>query len=315
MEYTRGQLVNEAVDLGYEGALDRTFKSWVGAGLLAKAHSPGRGRGPGRATGTWNDAQRQLWLDLLAGRRQGYRLRELANGPVWVWLMKGETAVPLVQVRQALRTWVGPPGNWGTHRGARALAKRALAEVDHPAAKPTDRKQLLDIAEHAAWYGKLDRDEFRAVAYAIAKHADRDPLDAQYRFDPDLLADLLDTRIRVLKTLDTIPDEWFERARLMNLGGLRWYQGEAERARREPRLAQYNPPIDWVERSLDSCNTLLSFLGLLVLNTTNPMPAIDDLISLAPPPPQAPNEGAPATAATARGHGAGTLEVPDATPP
>ena len=311
VDYTRKQLVDEAAGLGHPGALERTFKHWVSIGLLAPALSPGRGRGAGRAAGTWNESQRRLWLDLLQGRDNGYRVRDLANAPVWIWLMHGPHAVPLDQVRRALRTWVGPPGSWGTRAGARLVAKRALAEVDHAAANPRDRKRLLDIVEHAAWYGTLNRDRLRDVANTIAKRAERDPIDAKYRFDPDLLADLLDTRIRILKNLDTIPHEWFERARLMNLGGLRWYQREVEQTRNDPRLAKYNPPIDWLERSLDSCNTLLSFLGLLLMNETKPMPAIDDLVRLAPPV----HTETPATAATARGHGTGTSEVPDATPP
>src|SRR5947207_2218725 len=83
----------------------------------------------------------------------------------------------------------GRRGSWGTRAGARLVAKRALAEVDHAAASPGDRERLLEIVDQAARYGTLKRDRLRDVANTIAKRAQRDPLDAQYRFDPDLLAD------------------------------------------------------------------------------------------------------------------------------
>src|SRR5207237_6251680 len=124
LDVTRSELVEQARADGFGGSLERAFKAYVGGGLLARAHSPGRGRGTGRATGTWNDAQRRLWLGLLEGRRNGYSTRELANAPVWMWFTEGDDAVPLAQVRKVLRTWVGPPGKWGTRAGARMVARR-----------------------------------------------------------------------------------------------------------------------------------------------------------------------------------------------
>lgn len=307
--FTREQLVTEAYSHGFEGALDRTFKVYVGAGLLARAHSPGRGRGHGRTTGTWNDAQRRLWLDLLLGRKNGYSVRELTNAVVWMWFTGGDDAVPIAQVRKALGTWVGPRGKWGTRAGARDVAKRALAEVDNPNARPIERQRLRKIVEDAAWCGKVDRDQLRDVAHTINKRAQRPPEQAQFLFDPDQLADLFDTRIKILTQLDTIPDEWFHRARTLNTRGLQWYQTTVAQAASDPHLARHTPPIDWVERSSDSCNTLLTYFGLIFQSTEQPMPMLDHLTK------PLNDQDAPATTGMARGHGTGTQEVPDATPP
>jgi hypothetical protein len=275
--YNRAELLAEARAHGFTPT-ERLFNDWVGNGLVANADSPGRGRG--RALGTWNDTQRQMWLQLLAGRRAGKSIPNLCNVPVWVWFVDGSDAVPIPQVRRAMQTWAGTYGR-ATRRSARLTAKRALEEVDHPHARRVDRQRLRKAVEHTVWTGRVDRNEIRDIAHTIAKHATRDPIEAQFRFDPDQLADLLEMHVQVLRALGDLPAEIFERARLLHLGGMRWYAPRAKLAQQDPQLAPYMPPLDYVEESKQACYALLTLLGLLIQAQTKPMANIDRLIALA----------------------------------
>jgi hypothetical protein len=83
----------------------RTLADWPGYGLLAEAER--EGRGPSRGVGrSWTAPQAIVFLSVVRLRKDGKRRRsDLANVPVFLWLVFGEDYVPLGQVRRALATW------------------------------------------------------------------------------------------------------------------------------------------------------------------------------------------------------------------
>jgi hypothetical protein len=90
-------------------------------GLLAQ--STPEGRGPGAGVGrTWSASEAIVFSTVMSARTRGKtRRNELANIPVFAWLIQGDEHVSLTQVRRALTTWT---------RGLERLSERR-ARTDH----------------------------------------------------------------------------------------------------------------------------------------------------------------------------------------
>ena len=83
----------------------RTLSDWPKWGLLALSSPSGRGPGGG-VERTWTAPQVQVFLMVVRKRLQDHwRRSELANIPVFLWLLLGPEYVPHEQVRRALATW------------------------------------------------------------------------------------------------------------------------------------------------------------------------------------------------------------------
>jgi hypothetical protein len=98
------------------GFTRRTLSDWPKWGLLALATTSGRGPNGG-VERTWSAAQVQVFLLVVRKRLQGHRRRpDLANLPVFMWLLLGAEHVPHEQVRRAIATWANSARNLSSYR-------------------------------------------------------------------------------------------------------------------------------------------------------------------------------------------------------
>jgi hypothetical protein len=301
--YTRHDLLEAASAAGFS-ASPRLISDWVELGLLDRPTRRGLGRGRG-SVATWPESQRQLFVQLLDQRSKGARrVPTFCNLPVGLWLHFGDEYAPLRQVRRALRTWAakGTAGTYRSPRAAEQSASELVAWLSGGAVTPR---------QHRALSKTLGRITFQIAIGKHYSHAElvqvvADTIRAANAAVPaeelaEGFARGLAARVRAITNLETIPDEIFETAR-RNVA-----MAELEYAVRQPHFAaqpaigHVYDPRDWNQRFNQACSNLLTHLGYLLLASEAADPSTA--------------EETPATARTARGHGTGTLEVPNATPP
>jgi hypothetical protein len=301
--FTREELLAAATARGFRASA-RLISDWVELGLLDRPTRRGLGRGRG-SLATWPENQVQLFLQLLDQRSKGARrVPTLCNLPVGLWLHFGDDYAPPRQVRRALSTWAakGTAGTYGSGRAAEQSASDIIGWLSGGAVTSVEHEALARalglITYQIATAQRYEHsDLIDVVSRAIAAANPSVPAtDLAEGFARGLAS-----RVKAISRLSTIPDEVFVAARA-NVA-----MAELEYAVRQPQLA--GQPVvghvydarDWNQRFNHACSNLLTHLGYLLLANE----ATD----------QSNAEGTPATAATARGHGTGTLEVPDAPPP
>jgi len=242
-------LLSRAAAKGLRGS-GRYLDEWIRKGLLAPPAAPGLGRGQGgRAKGTWSEEQAEWFEQVAAGRVNKVPVPTLCSLPVFAWLVRGEEVVPLKQVRRAMATWASANrrAGWGA---ARATAREIVAELDHPAASPADRKRLADLVAYSAYQGHVDENVLLA---------------AQRVFDPDgrgrwrgpsgmeLTAEdyvsWVSRQLAIRAMLasprqgDLISDEHFRSARLAFGAGLVRYRSAQEASIADPTISDRFPPL------------------------------------------------------------------------
>jgi hypothetical protein len=157
-EWTRRQLADGAEERGLS-VTERLITAWVQNGLLDQPRRRGTGRGSKPAV--WSDHQANLFFALL-GHRDRYRISDLTNIPIWLWLNYGDDYVPTRQVRRALRTYATS----ALHLTGRAARDEIVPPLlDHfgiSRVRPADRVELAEaIAAIAAVRGKPELERNR----------------------------------------------------------------------------------------------------------------------------------------------------------
>lgn len=192
--YAARDLVGLAGDLGFARISERFIDEWVAAGLLPPATRHGLGRGGG-SSATWSERHKDLFVTLMKQRAQGARPAALTNIPVFTWLMYGDEWVGMGQVRRCLKTWSSRAR--GTGEGAAAkVARAALEEIAHPAAKPRDVRALATAVAAIAYTSDLDLDpDLVRLVF--------DPTSSQINsVAGEAWVDLISGRLAVLRWLD-----------------------------------------------------------------------------------------------------------------
>ena len=229
-DYTAQDMVRSAKSRGYKSASTRLLADWVALGLLDKAGDHGLGRGKGKRY-AWPQAQHDLFITLLGQRQRAPSTSRvtLTNFPVALWLIWGDSYVPLRQVRRALGTWSGRYGrvSW---KQSQATAREVLDHLDHPNATDHDRMALTDAIAHAGYQGRIDSAELRPLVKRVF-----DPNDTGMTRGPlglmkaeDYISTVV-ARTTALARLQDAPDRAYEYAR--------------EVYRRAGPLAQHPPPL------------------------------------------------------------------------
>lgn len=230
-------------------------------GLLDRPDRHGLGRGKG-IVARWPDEQRQLFLALLAKRREGVRVGNLCNVPVWGWLWFGDRAVPLRQARRALHTWCkGARGaSWSQ---ARAVASKMIKVIAHPAAGTRSRRALRDAVAQTLYSGKFDpHDLLPLIAGVVDPRATgewRGP--AQMPLTPESIISVFQSRHAAIVGLDAIDDSLFHWAHFEYLTNIPDYLDEQPLLAADPDLGQYFPVPDMNDLASSACLELISILG------------------------------------------------------
>jgi hypothetical protein len=149
---------------------ERTLHDLPAWGLLPLA-TP-EGRSPGKGVGrTWTRDQAMVFhiqMRVRAARGGGVRRGDLANVPVFFWLLEGEPWVPLAQARRALATWL----RWYRTLSRRRAIIHTIHELErHPdvraalktgamtrrdlEAESRSLPPMSELAARAAFFGKL----------------------------------------------------------------------------------------------------------------------------------------------------------------
>jgi hypothetical protein len=112
----------------------RLLSDWPAWGLLALAKTDGRGVGHGVGR-SWSTEQTLVFLSVVRARAQGVRRRsDLANQPVFHWLLLGTDFVPLSQTRRALTTWARAARKLSAYRFRTDLYQHLLRHPEVQAA-------------------------------------------------------------------------------------------------------------------------------------------------------------------------------------
>lgn len=218
--------------------------------------------------------------------------------------------MPLRQARRALGTWSqkATEGSWVSKAAARRSARDLIDQVGHADAHHRDRDDLVEllaeigqrIARGEAYSEPSLVDAFRRVV----EPPDASPADDALPL-AEMFARLLAARLTGIRQVNKVSGDIFRFAR----GELRARNAEYLRDQpalaADPRTSRIATPRDLNEQANNACLDLVTLLGFLLLAADKaPSPQHKTTLSKTP-----------ATAPTARGHGTGTSEVPDATPP
>jgi hypothetical protein len=123
----------------------RLVSAWPALGLLAPAAREGRGprRGVGR---TWPWEHVLVFIAVVAARARGSERRsDLANLPVFRWLLLGEEFVPLEQVHRALNTWATAARSLSQGRFRIDLYQHLLKHPEVRARLAAGEQERLDL--------------------------------------------------------------------------------------------------------------------------------------------------------------------------
>lgn len=208
--YTRQHLVELAADDGHQ-ITPRLISDWVAIGLLDKGTPRGRGRGKGKSY-LWPPNQAEL-LRLLLDKRAEAGRSTLCNIPVALWLLWGNSYVPLRQIRRALRTWVE---GWATVSGGRAdqAARNVLERFDHPDADPRDRELVSELVAKAVYTGEFDQSGLAVALRRLADPNDSGLVRGSLGLgNADDYVQMVLARLRAASQLEKAPGDMFVRAR------------------------------------------------------------------------------------------------------
>ncbi|MEU6175810.1 hypothetical protein ABZ832_28365 [Streptantibioticus parmotrematis] len=162
---TLEDLLRDAQEAGY-GIERRTVTSWISKGLLGQPQRrKSRQRGSDAALHSVN--QRMLFLLLLDKREQMPKLSSLAQMPLACWLYWGDEYVGTNQALRAFHTWLRD----GRRRAdvAREGARMMVEQLDHPLARPADRRALVDLLTNHGQAPRSDAATRAELAVAAQK--------------------------------------------------------------------------------------------------------------------------------------------------
>ncbi|HEV8420724.1 MAG TPA: hypothetical protein VGR13_05145, partial [Actinomycetota bacterium] len=283
--FTRNELTERAGRMGLSGS-GRYIDDWVRQGLLAPPQAPGRGRSlGGRERGTWGEEQFEIFQEIVASRVARVPIPVLCNIPVYVWLLRGEIAVPLVEVRRAMATWAkrGRRSRW---RAAKDTGRDVVAELEHPMARPADKKLLEELIALSAFRGKLDPEALLAAQRVFDPGGEgrwRGPSGMELTAEDYVrwAGSQLEIR-RLLSDPDQerlIPDEHFWSARLALGAGLVGYARLQPSRVREPGAAHFFPTPTEENVKFMACLALSMTLGFALQAARGPLPGFAELVS------------------------------------
>jgi hypothetical protein len=254
----------------------RLVTDWVEKGLLDRPEVRGLGRGKGTSA-TWDQNQLRLFVSLLKQRQHARRAATLCNIPVGLWLMFGDTYVPLRQVRRAMGTWTSAYAVVGKGR-AETSARELLEQVAHPDATEGDRDRFELIITRAAQAQLPDLHELdKVAAKVIDPHRSGLARGPMGMIHAENVLQTLRLRIAGLQSIDA-PDEIYQGAReIYRIAG----------SKRNPlplaEAAQANLVISWTGRNTSSkgqaqaftqaCLDLTMLIGLTIGNNGTPTPS------------------------------------------
>ncbi|MFY1623720.1 hypothetical protein ACN268_10995 [Micromonospora sp. WMMD735] len=263
---TIDDLVTDARAEGYQ-ATTRLITDWVSLGLLDRPRRQPRGRGLGSSKALYAPHQRKLFLTLLAKRAKASRVTSLAPIPVFIWLYWGDEFVPLRQARRALMTWL-KANEVSNRKRARAQARLLLGQLDHPAAAPPARRELVDAMAEVAYTGRADPSRLEAVVREVFEP---DGVRRELGHPAALLTvesvlRLIDARLAAVSALKAgkVTDGQFAETRQAHLMAAADYAASQRELAMQapPHLTNFYEPLT-LQSTFDSCCVdLLSIMGL-----------------------------------------------------
>jgi hypothetical protein len=275
--HTADDLLSEplAVERGFTR---RALLDWTERGLLGAPRRCGSllDGGRGSRPAVWTEAQRQLFLLLLARRDDSRRIADLCNVPVALWLYGGPDYVPVRQVRRALRTYgeiYRVPH--GSKRRAGVTAKammRLFAPDEMPAKRRREvQKELTTlggmVAKSPVLWTTARRTELQAKILPIVEKV-IDPDNSGRNVSgvtPEIWTNVVVDRLVAIDRLDTesptaIDDSVLEMARIERGSGkiirLSLVRGDSS--------ASIPRDLTWDHLVNEACSDALTTIGLLV---------------------------------------------------
>jgi hypothetical protein len=252
-------------------ATRRLVLDWVGLGLLDHPSKRGLGRGAGWAPGTLSEEQRQLFLLLLQKRGDVKHIRTLLNLPVAIWLIWGDSYVPLDQARRALTSWTAMSTK-ASKTQARKVARLLVEDLAHPAAGGAQRKALVEaVADVAVNPDNFDRETLMAAFRRALQPRTAEPLAGAARplFTPEACVSLIEARLTAVRALPNLPDELLLEARDADRTLRPMYQRDQPYLATDPILGHRFSDDDLGEAVRNACDHLLTHLGFILLRSNN----------------------------------------------
>jgi hypothetical protein len=225
---------------------------WPSKGLLAPPLRAGGGY-KGGVKGVWPAEQAEIFLAVYALRqRQNARLLDLANFPVWAWLMLGDAWAPLEQVRRALRFWAKRVHDMHDREFAPSVG-RFLSPYQPDASLVEEwTQQTMKLA-----WGTTSADRIRDLSmrlYAPAGAATPSGVLLASAYPESALAS-----VEGFRNLDALDDDSLcERVREQYRIHLRNYEQQ------QPRLGSPLPPPTPESVTFAACIDFTTYLGRLI---------------------------------------------------
>jgi hypothetical protein len=212
--YTSGDMLRLARehDPAFSERLLHDLPVW---GLLAPATA--HGRGPNGGVGrTWSAPQTIVFLGVVAARARGITRRaDLANNPIFRWLLSGDEWVPAEQVRRALTTWARASRKLSQRRVRSDVYRHVLRYPDVQArlAAGTETRLQLQRATSAA-PTRENTDELAALIGRLTTPTDEAASsDAAGRELGEASRHALQALRRGIDALPNVPDSLLAKAR------------------------------------------------------------------------------------------------------
>jgi hypothetical protein len=252
--FTTAEMLRLAASAGLPA--DATlFDRWVTQGLLDAAQAEGRGY-RGGVLRTWPDGQAQLWLTLLSKRRDGAKPRDLANGPVFIWLLWGEDYVPLRQVRRVVETWA-EVGRKAPRHDYRHAARRLVKDVAAPGVDRHSREALVDALVDSARARDLDEERVESLVRAVVG-----PSDASAEVDGPRIFGSLRAQFAGVRSFAAFGNAEFKWARAVYLVASESYARDWPQLAADPRFGRLYEPYDVAHMVNGAAGRIVFILGL-----------------------------------------------------
>jgi hypothetical protein len=243
---------------------ERLVHDWPVWGLLAPA-TP-HGRGPNGGVGrTWSAPQTIVFLGVVATRARGITRRaDLANNPIFRWLLAGDEWVPAEQVRRALTTWAHASRRLSQHRLRSDIHQHVLRYPDVQArldAGTQTRPQLRRAINAAPT--RENTDELAAlIGRLIASPADAGSKDSAAQDIGEVRRHALQGLERGIDALPNVPDSLLAQTRARYLTTIQpliaILQGEASKVDASEFEARFRT------EGQTACANAVTHLGALI---------------------------------------------------
>jgi hypothetical protein len=211
----------------------------------------------------WPDAQRDLFIAELKAKHGGvHRIETLCNLPVFWWLYRGDTFVPLSQTKRALGTWFEKTKRASWERSTHSAKELLTAFL--PKLRVADQDEIMSEIALVTYHELFDAHALREHLRELAGPENIVTRGEEQLYLTDLAIGPIEAILHAREHLNRIQDGVFGFARAQLRASADQYAAIQGQLAADPEIGHLATPLTLDELANRACAHLAQMLGHLL---------------------------------------------------